>query len=290
MTAYGRAVHESPEGRFVVELQSVNRKHLELRPSLPPELTRFEPDLKTWLSDEISRGLVTVRVTASYDQLAPASLSPNLPLARQAKAAWDQIAQDLGVGNEAGFQLAMLKDIPGILDQGDELSDEEAYRSALEAAVKAALSPFIAMREREGSTLAKEFTRRIQNTRNQLAEIRRLAPGATDKLREKLRKRLEELLPQTREGDDRLLREIALYAERADISEEIERLESHLAQFSDGMERGGPCGKRLDFLCQEMMREANTICSKSVDITMTQSAVEMKAELERIREQLQNVE
>lgn len=289
MTAYGRAVCQSPKGRFVVEMSSVNRKFLEVKVSLPSELLRFETEVKKWVGQRVKRGLVIVRVGVQYDQDTPTVLKPNVALAKEARAAWDKIADSVGLPTDS-FKLSLIKDIPGLLEQAEEFDDDDSYRAALKEAVEQSLDGLLQMKTREGEELKGEFLAQLERVQASVDGVRSQSGQAVDKMREKLKQRLDELLESSVENEERLLREIAVYAERLDISEEIARLDSHLKQFASEMTDGEPSGKRLDFLTQEMTREVNTIGAKASDLSISQAVVDMKTEIERIREQLQNVE
>lgn len=288
MTAYGRACLETPLGRFNAEIQSVNRKHLEINIFLPQELTRFESDLRKLLGTVISRGQVTLKVSAYFEQGTPIVIKANLPLARQAKKAWETIAADLGLKEE--FKLAMLANEPGVLIHEEELQDEEQYLELLKEVVNQALSNFMTMREIEGKALQQDIAERIVNLKNWIEKIVVRSPGATERYRQKLTERLKEVCSGAVENEERVLREVAVYAERIDIAEEATRFRSHLNQVEELLKSDVPIGKTFEFLLQELNREINTIGSKASDVEVTRLVVEIKSELERIREQIQNIE
>jgi uncharacterized protein (TIGR00255 family) len=291
MTAYGRACVVCALGRLTVEIQSVNRKHLEINTFLPKELLRYDTDIKKWLGAAIHRGQVNVKVFAAFDRLSPLVVTPNLPLAKQIKAAWDLIAQELDLSVKQGFTLEMLASEPGILQYEEDDHDEELFRDNLQQAVMQALKQLVAMKEREGSALHDDIQGRSAKLAILVADIAKKAPGATARYRQRLIERLEEVMPGRVESDERLLREVCLYAERIDIEEELTRFHSHLQQFEALLNSQKPAvGKTVEFLVQELNRETNTIGSKSSDIDVTHLVVDIKSELERIREQIQNVE
>lgn len=291
MTAFGRACIATPLGRFVVEIQSVNRKHLEISTFMPKELVRFDPDVKNWIAKQVLRGQIIVKVSAVFDKESPVVVQPNLPLARQYKQAWDKIADDLGIIVEPEAFLKLISKDSGILLFEENIKDEGEYRENLKKAVEGALQDLVAMKVREGVVLQQDINSRLQNLRGWLGAVAVKAPGATQRYRQKLIERLKEVLEGNLEADERILKEIGIYSEKIDITEEITRFESHLGQFSAliGSETES-VGKTLDFLIQELNREINTIASKSSDIEVSRLVVEIKSELERIREQIQNVE
>lgn len=291
MTAYGRASIHSPIGRVVAEMQSVNRKFLEINVVLPKELIRFENDVKKILGAHIFRGQVLVKIFVYSDEKTPLFVSPNLALARQIKSAWDAIAQDLGVTAGQGFTLGMLAGDTGVLLYGEDLQDEELYRKAIQDALEEALKSFKEMRLHEGQALQEDIGKRLLNLHQKVNKINERAQGATDKYRQKLIERLEQVKPGITQDEERILREICIFADKIDVAEEITRFHSHLDQFDKYLKSDSEgIGKTLEFLLQELNREVNTMASKSMDVEISTLVVEIKTELERIREQIQNVE
>ncbi len=292
MTAYSRMTVPVSFGYLVIEIQSVNRKYLEISTALSMELVRFDSDIKKWIAAHVSRGSVTVKINAFFDQACPLSIKPNLPLARKFKEAWDQISEDLNLDPEDGFRLSMLAKEEGILVCEEEFAQEEELREALHQSIERALQNFMEMKEREGALLQKDIEKRLNILTTTMVLIAEKAPGATERYRQKLTQRLEEILAGKIENEEKILREVAVYAEKVDISEEITRFNSHLVQCQnllDKEEEGG-VGKTFEFMLQELNREANTIGSKASDIAVSQAVILIKSELEKIREQVQNVE
>lgn len=290
MTAYGKSSQNTPIGRIVVEVHSVNRKHLEVVTFFSKELLRYEVLIKNLISELVSRGAVQVKIHITFDQVSPIKIVPNLPLVKQLKEAWGKIAHELGV-QERNFDLTLLKGETSLFTYEEEIHDEGLYSLALTGAVKEALIPFQKMKEIEGIALYNDIDQRLQLCAKSLGEIKNLAAGSTERQRAKLIEKMKEFSAFTLDHEERLLREVVLHAERVDISEEITRFESHLKQFKellDSNKKG--VGKTLEFLVQEFLRETNTIGSKALDVGITKQVVEIKTELEKIREQLQNVE
>lgn len=290
MTAYGRASLDHAVGHFTVEVQSLNRRYLECSIILPRELRRFESDIKKWVSSVVSRGQVSVKVHAEFLNSTPVDAKPNLPLARQLKAAWDEIAKELHLPKDS-FSLGMLAGVEDIIIYDSNLQDEETFRNILHNVVNMALARLIDMKEVEGEAMEQEISQRLTIISDSLKKIAVKAPMATKKFRKKLVERLEEILGGSVENEEKILREVGIYAEKIDIVEEIVRLESHINQFKDLLENPiGTVGKTFEFFLQEMNRETNTIGSKSAELEVSQLVVEIKSELERIREQVQNIE
>lgn len=291
MTAYGRACRISSIGHFVVEIQSVNRKHLEVNTLLPKELLRFDADVKKWIAAQVGRGQVNVKLSVKFDQESPLVVNPNLALAKQIKAAWDAIALELHLPPERGFTLSMLSAESGLLLYDEDVKDEELYRKALHEVISDALKQLMIMKLREGAALHEDISGRFEKTIPIIKNIALKAPGATERFRQRLLERLNEVMSGNIEHEERLLREVCVYAEKIDIAEEITRFDSHLKQVAILLKSDEVAiGKTLEFLVQELNREINTISSKSSDMDVSRWAVEIKSELERIREQIQNVE
>ncbi len=290
MTAFGRANFHSDVGDFVIELQSVNRKYLEVSVSIPKELSSFEISLKKWISPFITRGQVSLRVSVSYENASPIIVNPNLPLARQIKSAWDQIGKHLNLDYD-DFDLNLLADVEGILLFEENLQEEDRYSNALKHTLDLALEKFLRMKVQEGAALQTDVLERMQKIHQWMKTINQKMPYATKKYRDKLLARLEEIVPGSIENEERILREVALFAEKIDIAEEVTRFFCHLTHFEELIQsESGSIGKTLEFVLQELNREVNTIGSKSSDMEIARMVIDIKSELERIREQIQNVE
>jgi uncharacterized protein (TIGR00255 family) len=290
MTAYGRASLNTPAGHFAIEIQSVNRKFLEVNVFLPRELSQFDIELKKWLSPHVARGQISIKVAVSFEGQAPFIVKPNLPLVRQLKQAWDEIAKELHLPDEH-FHLSLLENAEGLFTYEENREEEGKYREILKQTLEAALKDFLYGKAQEGSLLQTDIAERLAKIRLIVQIVQQKEPHATKKYREKLIGRLEELLPGHVENEERILREIALFAEKIDITEEIVRFFCHLTHFEELLSSTTPSvGKTLEFVLQEMNREINTISSKSSDLEIARAVIDIKSELERIREQIQNVE
>lgn len=288
MTAYGRASLKNSLGLFTIEIQSVNRKFLEVNSYLPSEFSRFDNEIKKNVSALVARGLVNVKLVFLPESKATVSVRPNLPLARQLKSAWDDIAKELKT--EDGFELELLQNEKHLMIYTEELADESLYSQSILQVLNEALGKLIVMKDKEGRELQRDILVRLGKLRDAIEGIDRLAPDAVSRFRKKLVDRIQEVVPGAAD-EERLLREVAIYAERVDIVEEVTRFKSHLNQFSELLiSSQTSIGKTLEFIIQELNRETNTIGSKASDVEVTKHVVEIKSELERIREQIQNVE
>ena len=289
MTGFGRSEQETSLGKIVIEIQSINRKYFELNVSLPKELSRFEIEIRKKVSEFVQRGLVWLRIhifpnTASLEQTLP-----DVQMLKSLQSYWKKTAVAIHLDPESidlPFLLSRMAEMPSLLKM---MSDSEFLK--VEAGVDVALKSLDKMKSTEGAFLSKDILQRLIEMEKKLQEIERLAPDATAKMREKLKERMEEIFSQSSELDERLLREVALFAERVDISEEITRFRSHLVQYKELLrQKMGPHGRKMDFLTQEMGREINTIGSKAMDACISHLVVDVKAELDKVREQIQNIE
>jgi uncharacterized protein (TIGR00255 family) len=281
MTGFGRAIRHASFGKITVEIQAVNRKMLDIGVSLPRDLSRYEFPIRKKMGEKVSRGQVSVRVSLSLN-LEKAAL-PDAAFLRRFRESWLALARESG-SNEKDVDLAFLVDHLPILE-----GKEEDYQADLEKCVDEALAQMLEMKKEEGKILFKDLQDRVSGLEKKVHAIEKLSHGSAEKFREKLSAKIREALQSGVEFEERLLREVAFFAEKVDIAEEVTRLASHFHQWKEIVQAPLP-GRKLDFLIQEMMREINTIGSKSADSEISKLVVDVKAELEKMREQIQNVE
>ncbi|MEJ5237483.1 YicC/YloC family endoribonuclease [Limisphaera sp. VF-2] len=289
MTGHGRGVCQRNGLRVTVELTSVNRKQAEINLLLPRELDVLEGPMRDLISRQIDRGRVQGRV--SVEILSPQWARPrlNAALAEGWARELQRLARKLGLAETV--TLEHLLRIPGLFQSDEPLVPWEKLWPVVQAALQQALDRLVRMRQREGEFLARDLSRRIERMRRAVARIRARAPRALERYRKQLLQRIRAAgLTQTPESDERLLKEVILFADRSDITEELTRLESHFRQFDACRRSRAPVGRTLDFLAQEMYREINTLGTKANDARISQEVVRLKTELERFREQVQNVE
>jgi len=286
MTGFGRAILDAPFGRLTVEIQSVNRKYLEVFVSLPKEFSRFEHEVRKWVGEAVSRGGISVRIFLIPTADAVEGLLPDVEVLRGLKKGWEKLAKEAGFDPKAVDLPFVMQYLPSQTKQ-DAASDDNL--DSLNRCVGDALKAFIAMKHTEGKALSQDLAGRVKELERMIDEVEKSAPDATKKMRQKLLEKMEEVLKMGPEVEERLLREVALFAERVDVTEEITRFRSHAAQFK-GLLKGGIVGRKMDFLIQEMGREVNTVGSKAMEAKIAHLVVEMKSELEKIREQVQNIE
>ena len=288
MTGYGRGEAARGGAKFTVEISTVNRKQAELSLYLPRELDALESRARDEINAKVSRGRIAARVqwTAKSGERAQVEIDRNL--ANQYAKEYRKLAADLKLGGEVSLDTILRA--PGVLQTSEEELDVESLWTPLRAAVRAALKELLAMRAREGANLKKDLQKRIDALQKTVKAVKRQAPKTVRRHREALLDRLNQSGLDLKLDDERVLKEVALFADRIDITEELTRLESHFGQFSDYAKAKGPVGRTLDFLSQEMNREVNTIGSKANDPVISRLVVAMKSELEKFREQVQNVE
>jgi uncharacterized protein (TIGR00255 family) len=289
MTGYGRGECSQRGFKVTVELSSVNRKQTEIAVNLPRALEVLEAQLRDEINRRVARGRLTVRVSVHAAAGAAGKLLINTTLAKSYAKELRALAKSLRLPD--ALTLDLLARAPGVMQPAEEITPAEELWPALAKAVQAALDVLLKMREREGAWLAKDLATRAARMRAGVNRVRRLAPRSAEQYRTQLLARIKAAglaLPAL--DDERLLKEIFLFADRSDISEELTRLESHFQQFNDCVKSKEPVGRTLDFLAQEMNREVNTLGSKANDSAISREVVLLKAELEKFREQVQNVE
>ena len=288
MTGYGRGETDHSGTKFSVELNSVNRKQSDIVVNLPRDLAELEPRIRQTINENISRGRTNVVVSYHNGSSAPRKLALDVDLARSYHEAMRALQKDLDAPGE--ITIGAILQAPGVMRMPEEAIDSSVAWPAVERALRAALNDLIKMREREGKHLAKDLIRRLKAMRKQLKEIRGLHPDVVKKYRATLLERIQKAGLPISTDDERLVREITFFADRADVSEELTRVESHLAQFAHHLRRHEPVGRTLEFITQEIFRELNTLGAKANDAAISQRVVVCKAELEKIREQIQNLE
>jgi len=286
MTGYGIGTTRVGPAAIVVEARALNHRFLEVRTRLPPPLADHAA-----LVDDVARKLLVrgrVELTARLEGIVTGRVTLDRERAREAIAALQQLRDELGLSELV--PLSLLAAVPGLFVE--EARDVRDMRDALQEAARGACDALVAMRRAEGAVLAHDLADRISHMRALGDRVRERADGMNDRLRDKLRARIAALLTNTGVTLDpgRLEQEVALAADRCDVSEELTRLESHCRQFEALVQAGDePVGRRLEFLLQEMAREVNTLGAKVADLELTGCMLELKAELERLREQVQNV-
>jgi uncharacterized protein (TIGR00255 family) len=290
MTGYGRGESARDGCKVTVEVSSVNRKQSEIVLNLPRELDPLETRIREAVNARVARGRLSVRVSFNASAAGWAAHGRvNAPLARGYARELAKLGRDLGLPGPV--TLDTLLRVPGVIQDQDDLANAERFWPAVRAALEEALAAMLRMRAREGAHLLKDLRQRVGVMRRLTSAIQRQAPRAAKRYRQQLVERLRKAgFPLPSGEDERLLKEVVLFADRADITEELTRLQSHFQQFDASLKSGKPVGRTLDFLAQEMNREVNTIGAKANDSGISRAVVKLKVELERFREQAQNLE
>ncbi len=290
MTGYGRGECTAKGVSITVELNSVNRKQAEVSLSVPSELESIEPDLRDLILASVSRGRVSGRVVLQYTGSSRASVvAVNETQAKAYRRELSKLAKSLEIADN--LSLDSLLRLPGVLESVQPTPDAKAFRAPIKSALGQALEGLLSMREKEGGNLGCDLAKRLAKLRRIVKRVAKLAPDVLKHHRERLIERLKKANVDVPDmDDDRLLREIVYYTDRTDITEELTRLGSHFVQLEECLSDVVPVGRKLDFLAQEMFREINTIGSKANDANISSEVVTLKTELEKIREQVQNVE
>jgi uncharacterized protein (TIGR00255 family) len=287
MTGYGRGTAAFDGRQIAVELSSVNRKQAEISLSLPKSLSELEPRMRDEINAHISRGRLTVAV-GLHSKHVTRNGGINVAAARAYREELEALRKMLKLGGEVTLDQVLRG--AGVLDSEEvEIETERAW-TALHKALKTALDQFVKMRKKEGEALAADLKKRVLSIQKNVKTISVLAPKVMEHHRGTLLERAAKAGLEIEASDERLLKEIVFFADRSDISEELTRLRSHLDQFFGELDKDEPVGRTLDFLLQELFRETNTIGNKANFLAISQIIVGMKTELEKLREQVQNIE
>jgi uncharacterized protein (TIGR00255 family) len=292
MTGFGAAVTEEESGRYVIEIRAVNNRFFKASVRLPDELAALESDLEAIISKRLHRG--SISATARFVP-GGAAIAQSINAAA-ARAAIEQLQEAVpeALRERITIDLGSLLAAPGVIQADSSDSFTDRAREIFTALTAEACDRLVEMRTREGEAVHGELSQFGSRMSEHIEEVKMLAPRVVEAYRDRLRLRIESLIAEVgstlEEGD--LIKEVAIFAERSDVAEELARLEGHVAQFTDLLanKNGEPVGRTLDFLAQEMLREANTIASKSADVEISRRIVEVKGLIDRIKEQAANVE
>lgn len=289
MTGFGRGSAEGESGSVGVEVRSVNSRFLDIQVRSPHQLQAFEQTVREKVQGRVGRGKVNVHI--SWEEGASAGPLPTLDETVVARYVEDleRLAAMDGVCGRAEVDRELLVRLPGVFRSEVAQGDNEEAEGLLTAALATALDDFVAMRTREGESLAVDLRQRIERIEALLAEVEKGVPQARKQVHARLREKVDDLLKPGEVDEARLAMEVALIADRSDITEEIVRFHSHNAQFVEALDKGGEVGRRFNFLLQEMNREANTISSKAANSAIVHTVLDVKEEIERLREQVQNL-
>lgn len=286
MTGFGKAEYKNGY-ELCVEIKTVNNRFLDVLPKYPKSFVAYDDLIRKTVQSKLARGRVEIFFGFSDMREKEKSLSVDLPLAKAYYDASVKIADELGIEND--FSVAQIMRLSDVVNSCDDDEESDELRGIIEKTLNEALVNLNAMRKTEGEKLKADLLTRANEVERLVGEIKKRAPMVAENYRAKITERVKTVLEGKEVDETRLLQEVALFADKSNIDEEITRLYSHISQFRKIIE-GENAGRKLDFLVQEFNREANTICSKSNDVEVTGEALALKCEIEKIREQIQNVE
>lgn len=289
MTAFGRGESSKETIGWTVEIRSVNHRFCDIHIKQPRQYAALEEKIKKMITSFYSRGHIDVLITPPANLSEAKTLSVNLQLARQYRNCLLELRKTLAFP-PSGAEMQLLANYPNVISANEEETDLNDVWISLEQAVRQSLELAQDMREREGKNLKEDILGRLDFLSRTTARIEEKIPQLTEQKQKKLQERIEKLAAGITVDPDRLAQEIAIIADKADVTEELVRLASHIEQFHHFLEKQEPVGRRLDFLLQEFLREINTIASKISDAGIAHLSVELKNEVEKIREQVQNLE
>ena len=288
MTGFGRAESERGNDKFTVEMKSVNNRFLDVSVRMPKIFNPYEASLREIVKRYAERGKIDIYVNYEHEAGSDVVVTYNRAVAKQYADALKEMAAELGIDGRIGIH--QLAGYPDVLVTTEEDSDQAALWSDLQAAVERAAEEFVAAREKEGVFLAQDIRKKLDLMRREVAFIQDRAPAIVEEYRRQLTEKVQSLLSESAVDENRIVQEVTIYADRVAVDEELVRLKSHIEAMDHELSREGSIGKKLDFLAQEMNRESNTILSKSDDLVISDHAIELKTCVEKIREQVQNIE
>jgi uncharacterized protein (TIGR00255 family) len=288
MTGYGRGEDSFSDRSIVIELRSVNNRYLDCSVRLPRSCSFAEEGIKTRVKAATSRGKVDMFVTVDTAQSDDVTVSVNEALAQHYLDAFALLADRFSLEND--IAVSDLTRFPDVLKLEKVPEDQETLANELYSVLDLALADYDRMRQAEGAKLEADLLEKLSNLEQMLLQVEQRSPQTVKEYREKLLSKLQEVLNNTQIDESRILTEAAIFADKVAVDEETVRLHSHIAQFRNLLAGGGIVGRKIDFLIQEMNRETNTIGSKCTDLAISHIVVDMKSEIEKLREQVQNLE
>jgi uncharacterized protein (TIGR00255 family) len=289
MTGYGKGESSNDEIRIKVELKSVNNRYLDISVKLPRYLLYLEESIKRAVKEKLNRGKVDIFINLEYENISSLEVKVDIPLAMNFKKALEDLKEQLHL--EDAIRLNNILSVSDIIKTEKTELDDNTLWTLLKEATDAAVSNIVSMREAEGNQLKEDMLEKVFRIEELVGIIAEKAPLVVEEYKKKLNEKIVSLLDNPAIIDeDRLALEVAIFADKSSIDEEITRMKSHILQFKSIIEEDGAVGRKLDFLIQEFNREVNTIGSKSSDAEIANHVVELKSEIEKIREQVQNIE
>lgn len=288
MTGFGRCEVLKDSRKFTVELKSVNHRYLDVSIRMPKKLNFFETSIRTLLKSYADRGKVDIFIT--YEDLSQSQVSVkyNAALAAEYLKYLNQMAEEFSLDNDV--RVSTLSRYPEVFTMEECSEDEDELWNGLKEALEGAFSQFVEMRTKEGERLKEDILLKLDLLSEQIRFIEERSPQIIAEYRTKLEEKMRELLEDTQIDDNRIAAEVILFADKICTDEEVVRLKSHIQHMKETLEESNGIGRKLDFIAQEMNREANTILSKANDLDISNRAISLKTEIEKIREQIQNIE
>lgn len=288
MTGFGHAEKVTKQQKITVELKSVNHRYLDLNIKMSKRLSYFEGEIRNVMKTYIRRGKVDVFITYEDYTMGGMALKYNSELAKEYLGYLNQMSEELGIEND--IRVSTLSRYPDVFTMEEQAPDEEALWSFLEGPLHEACRKFVETREREGVNLKRDLLEKLKGLEAKVDVVEKRSPEVVKAYREKLEAKMHELLEDNQIDDSRIAAEVILFSDKICNDEETVRLRSHIHGMRKILDENEGVGRKMDFMAQEMNREANTILSKSNDLTVSNAAIDLKTEIEKIREQIQNIE
>lgn len=288
MTGFGRCEAADQARKITVEMKSVNHRYLDINMKMPKKLNFFESSIRTVLKEYIQRGKVDIYITYEDHTEHNLVLKYNEDLAAEYVKYIQKMADTFSLTND--LQACSLSRYPEVLTMEEQDTDEEEIWKLLEQALRGAAAQFVESRVKEGRHLQEDFIQKLDGMLERVAKIEARSPQIIEEYRLKLLDKVSELLADTQMEESRLAAEVTIFADKICTDEETVRLKSHIKTTKDTLLKGGGVGRKLDFIAQEMNREANTILSKANDLEVSDIAIDLKTDIEKVREQIQNIE
>ncbi len=288
MTGFGRSELVKEDRKITVEMKSVNHRYLDVNMKMPKKLNFFEAAIRNELKNYIQRGKVDIFI--SYEDYTETNICVkyNKELAAEYMKYLEQMAEDFSLDNDV--RVSALSRYPEVLSMEEQTIDEEELWIMLSEAIGKAAEGFVESRIKEGENLKEDLIGKLDGMLVHVAYITERSPEIIAQYRNKLEDKVKELLGDAQVDESRLLMEVTIFADKVCVDEELVRLRSHIETMKENLQKGGSIGRKLDFIAQEMNREANTILSKANDLEISNRAIELKTEIEKVREQVQNIE
>ena len=288
MTGFGRCEVEECDRKYTVEMKSVNHRYLDINIKMPKKLSFFESSIRNELKNYVQRGKIDIFITYEDFSDNNVCIKYNKEIAAEYLKYLKSMTQEFGLDDD--IRVSTLSRYPEVFSMEEQATDEEEIWNGLVKAIKGAANGFVETRIAEGNNLAQDLIAKLDEMMEHVAFIEERSPQILEEYRQNLQDRIKELLGDACVDETRLLTEVTIFADKVCVDEELVRLKSHIEATKQSLMKGGSIGRKLDFIAQEMNREANTILSKTSDLEISNRGIELKTEIEKVREQIQNIE